>query len=274
MVFSFSQVSRGGFPHLFGDKSFHLYVLFISSLDLVYLFPLQAFIFYRLLPFSLDMCLISLSSRNFSNLLNCCLASFFGGKKIYTHCFQSCNVTEAALAGNKWSDSQIQKTGPHDEIPFCNQPFSVEGFPWFPLVSLGFPDIFSWLSFYMSLTGRNFSTCYLNFYISDFRSLSLYPSLGILKSPNLHADTFVSLLETFLQVPDPSNYCLLDACTKISHQKLFSLLNAELVSYFLSPWGEHVLPSKNCGNPVNVHQSLPSFNESWKFSHPLHLPPR
>lgn len=99
--FSFSQVSRGGFPHLFGDKSFHLYVLFISSLDLVYLFPLQAFIFYRLLPFSLDMCLISLSSRNFSNLLNCCLASFFGGKKIYTHCFQSCNVTEAALAGNK-----------------------------------------------------------------------------------------------------------------------------------------------------------------------------
>lgn len=80
MVFSFSQVSRGGFPHLFGGESLHLYVLFIFSVDLVYLFPLQAFIFYRLLPFSLDMCLISLSSRNFSNILNCFLASFFGGK--------------------------------------------------------------------------------------------------------------------------------------------------------------------------------------------------
>ena len=60
-------------------------VFFIFSLDLVYLFSLQTFIFYRLLPFCLNICLISLSLRNFSNILYCFLDSFFGEKILNLH---------------------------------------------------------------------------------------------------------------------------------------------------------------------------------------------
>lgn len=99
LFFPSLNVSKEEVSHIFVEAK-PPPLLLIFSLDLVYLFSLQTFIFYRLLPLSLGICLMSMSLRNFSNTVYCFLASILGGK-IYTCFFHSCYATEAALARNK-----------------------------------------------------------------------------------------------------------------------------------------------------------------------------
>lgn len=132
---------------------------------MVYLFYLQTFIFYTILIFGLDICLISPSLRNFSNTLCCFLASF-KKIKVYSCFFYSHIILKTVLADNKWYGGQIQRTWPHYDILFFNYSFFVEtpcplSLCYFLLVLFLYIWFICWKYF----------ACYLNFYVSDFRSL-------------------------------------------------------------------------------------------------------